>query len=293
MTESSPYGIIKNMRPNPFPAEGESRINWHRLFGVALLDFFTGTPFVVELEKDLSLKRQFLDVVILRKEPGEFAGRLPDGLENLADHNLLSYKSLREALDDWALDELIGHYVNYRKQVSPSVEELLPAEQFRLFGVSTRFPERLSQQVNLAELWAGVYEVVWGTHRVRVLVLSQMPEGEQNALWNLFSGIQAKVASGAAQYRHRGGDVSSILNQLFEYYQLEGIVMPYTMEDFRRDYFREHLDQFLGLLTPEEVMQRFSAEERLRGLPAEEVLQRFSPEQIQAYLDRQKKQRKQ
>ena len=101
-------------------------IDWHRLFGLALTDFFTNSPFVVELEKDLSLKQQFLDVVILRRQPGEFEGRLPDGLDSLAEHHLLSYKSLRETFDDWAIDELIGHYVNYRKQVSPSRDELLP-----------------------------------------------------------------------------------------------------------------------------------------------------------------------
>jgi FtsH-binding integral membrane protein len=44
-------------------------INWHRLFGLALIHFFTNSPFIVELEKDLSLMRQFLDVVILRKQP--------------------------------------------------------------------------------------------------------------------------------------------------------------------------------------------------------------------------------
>jgi formylglycine-generating enzyme required for sulfatase activity len=53
-------------------------------------------------------------------QPGRRAhGRLRDGLDNLAGHNLLTYKSLREPLDDWALQELTGHYVNYRKQASP------------------------------------------------------------------------------------------------------------------------------------------------------------------------------
>jgi len=64
-------------------------IAWHRLLGIALTDFFRGSPFVVELEKDLSLKQQFLDVVIVRKEGGAWGGSLPDGLENLAEHNLL------------------------------------------------------------------------------------------------------------------------------------------------------------------------------------------------------------
>lgn len=86
--------------------------SWHRLFGLLLTDLFTDSPYVVELEKDLSLKQQFLDVVILRKDQQGELPVLPDGLDNMADHNLLSYKSLNEAFDDWTLKELTGHYVN-------------------------------------------------------------------------------------------------------------------------------------------------------------------------------------
>lgn len=32
-------------------------MKWHRHFGLLLTDFFTGSPFVVELEKDLSIKK--------------------------------------------------------------------------------------------------------------------------------------------------------------------------------------------------------------------------------------------
>jgi len=65
-------------------------MDWHRHFGLLLTDFFTGSPFVVELEKDLSIKQQFLDVVIIRKRKGRFAECLPDGLEDLADHKTYS-----------------------------------------------------------------------------------------------------------------------------------------------------------------------------------------------------------
>ena len=94
-------------------------VKWHRLFGLGLKDLFTNTPFEVELEIDLSIKQQFLDVVVLRKKQGNFTEHLPDGLDNLAKYNLLTYKSFQESLDDWSIDELIGHFVNYRKQVSP------------------------------------------------------------------------------------------------------------------------------------------------------------------------------
>ena len=115
-------------------------MNWHRLFGLLLTDFFAGSPFDVELEKDLSVKKQILDVVILRKRQGRFAGRLPDGFDDLAPRNLLTFKSYWEPLDDWTLKELTGHYVNYRKQVSPSLQSLLPEEEFRLYAVCSRSP---------------------------------------------------------------------------------------------------------------------------------------------------------
>ena len=47
-------------------------MDWHRHFGLLLTDFFTGSPFVVELEKDLSIKKQLLDVVILRNVDGQW-----------------------------------------------------------------------------------------------------------------------------------------------------------------------------------------------------------------------------
>jgi hypothetical protein len=91
--------------------------------------------------------KQRLDVIVIRRTRGEFVETLPDGLEGLDDFNLVTYKSVHEPLDDWALLELIGHYVNYRKQVSPSFAELLPAARFRLYAVSTRFPQKLARQI--------------------------------------------------------------------------------------------------------------------------------------------------
>ena len=195
---------------------------------------------------------------------------------------------MREPLDDWALDELLGYYVNYRKQTSPSLSELLPTDQFRLYGVSTRFPQKLADLVELESLQARVYEVVWGTHRIRVVVLSEIPEGEHNAILNLFSAIREKVISGAEQYRNHTTEMSTIINRLFESYELEGLVMPYTMEDFRRDIAREYVDQ----LPPEERLKGLSIDKILRRFPADERLKGLSPEEVRAYLEEQEKQQK-
>lgn len=143
-------------------------IPWHRLFGLALTDFFTGSSYPVELEKDLSVKHQFLDVVIIEENRGSPPDELPDGLDNLASHNLLTCKSHPESLDGWTVDELMGHYVNYRKQISPP-KKLLNPEDFRLYAVSTRYPEKLSEQVHFTEISPGVYDVKWGIRDVRII----------------------------------------------------------------------------------------------------------------------------
>ncbi len=96
---------------------------WHRLLGMALTDLFTGRPWRVELETELALKSQRLDLLIIeRGSSGAAPGNAdildndwPDGLDNLAAHNLMTYKSHQESLDAWALEELTGHYVTYRK----------------------------------------------------------------------------------------------------------------------------------------------------------------------------------
>jgi hypothetical protein len=88
---------------------------WHRLFALSWMDFFRGQPVTVEPEKDLSLKKQLLDVVLIRKEGGAVTCKLPDGFEELAGYNLVTFKSYQEKLSAWTVQELLGHYVNLRK----------------------------------------------------------------------------------------------------------------------------------------------------------------------------------
>jgi len=255
---------------------------WHRLFGLLLVDFFRDTPYQVELEKDLSLQQQFLDVVILRKRKGRLLEPLPDGFHDLARHNLITFKSHQEALDDWALKELTGHYVNYRKQVSPQ-RGLLPESHFRLYAVCSRYPHNLAQAVLLEPLQEGVYGCRRGSDTIQVVVAGQLPQTERNAMLHLFSASAVQVEYGASHFRRRSVETSTLLNTLFEQYQGEGLVMPYTMEDFRRDYILKH---FKTLTADEgrQALEGMSAEDRrqvLEGLSAEDrrqVLEGLSPE---------------
>lgn len=285
--------------------------DWHRLFGLLLTDFFTDSPFTVEVERDLSRQQQFLDVVILRRGRGQMIVRLPDGLEELVAHNLITFKSLREALDEWALKELIGHYVAYRKLVSRSPAELLAEDQFHLYAVCARFPHNLSSQVPWQARQAGVYDCRWGTDVVRVIVAGELPRQPHNAPLHLFSASPELVGFGQGAYRRRSEYTSELLQLLFVRFQGEGFPMSYTIQDYRRDFVKEHFPKLtpeerrevlqslpsqerrevLESLSPEErrqVLESLSPEERrqvLESLPPEERLAGLSAEEIRQYLD--------
>jgi hypothetical protein len=51
------------------------------------------SPFTVVLELDLSQKDPLLDVVVVQRRSGKVTRPLPDGLDDLVAHNLISFKS--------------------------------------------------------------------------------------------------------------------------------------------------------------------------------------------------------
>jgi hypothetical protein len=247
------------------------------------------------VERDLSLQQQFLDVVILRRKRGRISFRLPDGLDNLATHNLISFKSHHEALDDWAMKELIGHYVAYRKLVSRSPSELLPEEQFRLYAVCARYPHNLACQVPWQQQQAGVYHCRWGTDLVHVIVAGQLPREAHNAPLHLFRASPELVEFACGAFTPRSENTSGVLQQLLTSLEKEGFAMSYTMEDFKRDYIKKEFptltpqeqQEVLQSLPPEkrrEMLQALLVEEWLAGLSVEERLAGLSEEEIQRYL---------
>ena len=250
-------------------------LRWHRWFGLLLADYFTDTAYEVRLEEELSLKQQYLDVLILRRnEGGKEPEELPDGLHGLADHNLITYKSSAETLDVWALDELMSHYVIYRKKTKVK-GHLLPETDFCFYAVSTLYPRKLLQQVNSKEISSGVFDIYWGVHRIRLIILRNIPDAKSNVLWQIFSDRIEKVHSGLKRYRWHQEEARSLIHQFAQRYHFEGELMPYTLHDFALDFTREHLQK----LPAEERLKGLQPEERLKGLQPEELLKGLQPEE--------------
>ena len=69
-----------------------------------------------------------------------------------------------------------------------------------------------------------------------------------NAPLHLFSASPDLVDFGGGAYRRRSAQTSRLLGQLFERLRGEGFAVSFTMEDFNRQYIKEHFPR----LTPEE-----------------------------------------
>jgi hypothetical protein len=172
--------------------------------------------------------------------------------------------------------------------VSPAPDELLPHDQFGLYAVAARFPHNLSSQVPWQRVQAGVYDCRWGTDTIRVVVAGELPQESHNAPLHLFSAAPDLVEFGGSSYQRRSEQTSRLLGQLFEKLRGEGFTVSYTMEDFNRQYVKEHFAR----LTPKERREALESlppqerEEVLEALPPEERMAGLSPEQIRQYLDR-------
>jgi hypothetical protein len=157
-----------------------------------------------------------------------------------------------------------------------------------------------ANRVALESVQQGVYICQRGTDQMRIIVAGQVSKEPHNALLHLFSASGQRVGYGAGQYKRRSPDTSTLLGRLLGKYHGEGIAMSYTMNDFRRDYAKEHFKHLtpqeqreaLESLTPEgqrEVLQSLTPEvhrEFLRRLPPEERLAGLSKEEISSYLQK-------
>lgn len=250
-------------------------LDWHRLFGTMMLDRCYNTAIEVTLELEVSHAQQFLDCALLRKPEAAIDPELPDGFAPLAEHTLLSFKSVHEPVNAYAIEELIGYAIAYRKLKRLDLKVLLPPEKVRLMLIATRFPEAVARKVRFTALSPGVYDMVYGMTALRLVVIHQLPWVPQNAPLLFFSAVPEAIAYARSVFAPRTGEMcTSLLNSVLSRYGLEGLSMPFTAEDFMREHTREVIER----APVEERLHGLSPEARLSGLAPETVLKQYSPE---------------
>ena len=118
-------------------------------------------------------------------------------------------------------------------------------------------------------------------------VAGELPQEAHNAPLHLFSAAPNLVDFGGSAYQRRSEQTSRLLGQLFEKLRGEGFAVSFTMEDFNRQYIKEHFAQ----LTPEEQREALQAlppqkrKEVLQALRVEELVTFLSTEQVQQLRD--------
>ncbi len=129
----------------------------------------------------------------------------------------------------------------------------------------------------------GVYEIQHFTGTLRVIVVHELRYEEHNALLHLFSaGVDGRLY-GAAHYRPRSDETSTVLLQLFHRYQLEPTLMPDALQEFARETIEQLLrelpaEQLLKGVPPKKRLEGLSADQRLEGLSLDDLLAALSPE---------------
>jgi hypothetical protein len=144
-----------------------------------------------------------------------------------------------------------------------------------LYAVSTRRPKKILFLPGVTKAKPGVYDLRVLSREIRILVLSEMPTEQRNAILSLFSFDAEKVKYAVDHYQWQQEDGSTVINQLLDQYAIEGIAMPYTMEQFRKEYIKAHLGEL-------------DIDDRLKGVDPKDVLSRFDPETMLKYLDPEK-----
>jgi len=152
-----------------------------------------------------------------------------------------------------------------------------------------RYPQNLAREVPLTSLHEGVYEVALGILRIRVIVVQQLPQEEQNAMLQLFSTRVEQVQYAREHYKPRTTEMTTLFYKLLKV-SSEDPEMSEALKEYAREALKELLkdvppEKRLEGLSPEKRLEGLSPEQRLEGLSAEQVIQALSPEELRAALE--------
>jgi len=225
----------------------KEKVNWHRLWGLMMSPLFErlGCETIVEL--DLSIKIQRLDmVVVIKQEPFDYnllKHEYYEGFENLNKHNLLSFKSFREVFNTFALEEFYGHFINYKKEKNISDDNIV-----NLYAITHHLPKELFERYQNTNFLECIKENEIYDLKILTPVRFIITKNSKHPVLGLFSDSVNQIKLSRERLEEDGWlieQVSSYLGKLYNYYNLEGVNMPYTKEMFLKDNYPKIYRQVL------------------------------------------------
>ncbi len=258
--------------PNPTPPTPPSdNIDWHDLFGVVIANQIRGLPYTLEIDYNVARSDQRIDLLLKKNIPAAPAPILPDGFENLQEHNLLSFKSFQEPMDAYAIFELCCYGFLYMKMITEKGKEKWPLPNLGLYAIATRRPVQLFKVTRLKfhKLKSGVYDVECGTSDVRLIVINELKQESQNSNLLLLSNNEKQIEYGKKSNNLDHPDF------MFSIWRLQNRDAPkganvakpksFTMESFR---------EFLAAQpnAREQLLRKLPNPEQFEAVPTEELL---------------------
>lgn len=264
---------IADMKESPEKTESD-KTNWHRLWGLMVAPLFEKLGCEVTVELDLSVKVQRLDmVVVTREDPVCFDGVNPDyyeGFEDLNEHNLISFKSFNESFNRTAIEEFYGHFTNYKKM--KNLED--QGRKINLYAVTHHFPRDLFVRYKNTEFLKCISENRLYDFKILTPIRFIVTNSFDHPILGLFSNRPEQIEKSTERLKKDGWllkSVSAYLDQLYKYYSLEGVKMPYTQEMFIKEHFpAEFYKHFM--LGKEKGFQEGQVEGRQEGRQEGELI---------------------
>ncbi len=247
---------------------------WHRMVGVVIVHLLENTPFKVETEVDVALTPKKIDIVITTPTvPTVPPPLIAVGIEELREKNLFTFKSHQESLNIDTLQELVSYYTDYRKTFAPKKKKRLKAETLRLFAISTRRPETIIDNPDIPQKWItnGVYDLQFASIVIRLIVIHELEEREENANLFLFSNNKKQVQYGQKHHNLTNTKYETLIDFLLNRYKEEG-------DQDMVDLLNPTEDEVLAKLvkterTSKKILSHYSPKDRLEGLSKEDLLE--------------------
>lgn len=282
--------------------------DWHQFFGMVFAHQTVHLPYTLEVDYNVDRTEQLIDILLRKDDPNAPQPVLPDGMENLRIHNLLTFKSFQETLDLFTVRELLLYGLLYQKMQAPKGHDILPDDEIGLYAVSTRYPRDLFKTQRLEIIPAagvsGVYDVWYGPSYLRLIVIQELELESRNADFFLFSSREDQVKYGQENHNLKLPQFQFLVGKLLTRFNSTGGLMPKlkipTMEEVVHEIFHDPTLDKTGLvnqipddlrlqglpvtkrlegLSEAELLNHVSPEKRLEGLSAEEILERLPPDQ--------------
>ena len=269
-------------------ASKSQRINWHNVFSRVLKHRWTPLGLTVLSEYEVVKHPLKIDVVVIRKEKEplspEKLAQLPDGIrENLKEHNLIDFKSIRESYSRQALKKTEAYATHYEE------EERINVEQLSIFSVAAMTPKKLLTEMrDWVEMQSnGVYRFRLPFRDVILLVPNEMDKSEANDVLELFASQRDRylsairhMASNSIWFSLKG--IFNIFSQrLGKELTMSGLTLDQLAEEFEKEMMED--------ITPEKFGKLFAVAKNKKQLLAQ-ALEQIDDEELDLILkDRQVK----